>query len=120
MAEPLHGRALIEERFGKLGTGKQEVVIDGAEYDVPTLLARMDLALDDLRVFDIVELNQNHFCLRYYDGQDQRVVAHEFDASFRFLNETRGHVAEWIGEDAYFDSMKSAAFPCVLIPGKDF
>jgi hypothetical protein len=120
MAEELHGRALIESRFGPLGKGGQIVIINDAEYDIPALLARMDLALDDLRVFDVQQLNYNHYVLRYYDGEDQRVVAHEFDASFRFLNETRGHVAEWIGEDAYFESMKSAGFPCVLVPGRDF
>ncbi len=120
MAEPLHGRALIEQRFGPLGKGAQTVIINDAEYDTSALLARMDLALDDLRVFDVVQLNSNHYCLRYYDGQDQRVVAHEFDASFRFLHETRGHVAEWIGEDAYYDSMKPMGFPCVLVPGRDF
>ena len=39
----LRGRALIESRFGKLGSGQKSVVIGDAEYDLPTLLARMDL-----------------------------------------------------------------------------
>ncbi len=111
MAEELHGRRLIEERFGPLGKGRRELIINEAEYDLPALLARMDLALDDLRAIDAVQVAHNHFCLRYYDGQDQRIVAHEFDASFRFLNETRGHVAEWIGEEAYYEAMSGNAFP---------
>ena len=40
--------------------------------------------------------------VRYYDGQDQRVVAHEFDGELKFVDEMRAHVAEWIGEEAYF------------------
>jgi hypothetical protein len=35
-----------------------------------------------------------------YDGDDQPSVADEFDAEFRCRLETRGHVAEWVGEAA--------------------
>jgi hypothetical protein len=116
----LHGRALIESRFGTLGSGKQSVVIGEAEYDIPTLLARMDLAFEDSWAIDVQALSENHFCLRYYDGQDQRIVAHEFDAAFTFIAETRGHIAEWIGEDAYYEWFRSAQFRCPLVPGDDF
>jgi hypothetical protein len=40
--------------------------------------------------------------VRYLDAQDQRVVALEFDASFHSLAETRAHIAEWEGDQAYF------------------
>jgi S-adenosylmethionine:diacylglycerol 3-amino-3-carboxypropyl transferase len=116
MTEQLYGRALIESRFGRLGKGRKIVTIGDAEYDMPALLARMDLAVEDIRAIDIVQLNINHFALRYYDLYDQRVVAHEFDASFRFLNETRGHVAEWIGEDAYYDEMKGLSSAEEIFP----
>ncbi|MFB3815207.1 MAG: hypothetical protein ACE14L_13960 [Terriglobales bacterium] len=112
MAEPLRGRALIEARFGPLGKGQRELIINDAEYDFSALLARMDLAVDDIRVIDAVPVAANHYCLRYYDGQDQRIVAHEFDSNFAFLNETRAHVAEWIGEDAYYESIQNPFVPC--------
>ena len=99
----LRGRALIESRFGKLGSGQQAVVIGDEEYDLPTLLARMDLNFEDSGPIDIHALSENHFCVRYYDGQDQRIVAHEFDGSFAFIAETRGHIAEWIGDEAYYE-----------------
>ena len=35
-----------------------------------------------------------------YDAEEQRIVAYEFDAGFRYLAETRVHVAEWIGDEA--------------------
>ena len=76
----LRGRALMEQRFGKLGTGKATVMIGDAEYDLETALARLDLAMEDTWPMDILETAEGNFCVRYYDGQDQRVVAHEFDA----------------------------------------
>jgi hypothetical protein len=114
----LRGRALIESRFGKLGSGQQAVMIGDEEYDLPTLLARMDLAFEDSWPIDIHALSENRFCVRYYDGQDQRIVAHEFDASFVFIAETRGHIAEWIGEDAYYEWFRSMARR-PPIPGAD-
>ena len=116
----LHGRALIESRFGRLGKGLDLLVINDAEYDLDTLLARMDLKLEDTWPIDAVVVSENLFCVRYYDGQDQRVVAHEFDSDFRFVRETRGHIAEWIGDDAFFECFRSVQFRCPLVPGDDF
>src|SRR5208282_3854573 len=114
----LRGRPLIESRFGKLGSGRDSVVIGDAEYDLPTLLARLDLAFEDSWPIDITVVSEERFCVRYYDGQDQRIVAHEFDASFTFVAEFRAHVAEWIGDDAYYEwSQNMAGRP--PIPGGD-
>jgi hypothetical protein len=38
--------------------------------------------------------------VRYCDGQDGRVVAQEFDEQFRLLEEIRGNLAEWTGEES--------------------
>jgi len=37
---------------------------------------------DDSRAIDAKELPGGRYLFRYYDGQDQRVVALEFDADF--------------------------------------
>jgi hypothetical protein len=116
----LHGRALIESRFGRLGKGLDLIVIHDAEYDLDTLLARMDLKLEDTWAIDAVIVSDNLYCVRYYDGQDQRIVAHEFDGDFRFVRETRGHIAEWIGDENYYEWFRSAAYRCPLVPGDDF
>jgi hypothetical protein len=98
----LRGRALIESRFGLLTrTDHQAIVIAGREWDLFDLLVHMGLNFDDSKPID-VQTTGDHYVVRYYDGQDQRVVAHEFDADFKFIAETRAHIAEWIGEDAYF------------------
>ncbi len=96
------GRALIESRFGPLGCGGKILTIAGVDYTLAELLFRMGLDFDDSRGIDALALSDGRYVLRYVDGQDQRVVAHEFDADFRFLGETRAHIAEWIGEKAYF------------------
>ncbi|MFZ0799462.1 MAG: hypothetical protein WCA13_13125 [Terriglobales bacterium] len=114
----LHGRALIETRFGKLGSGQKSVVIGDEEYDLSTLLAHMDLSFEDSWPIDIQVISEGHFCVRYYDGQDQRIVAHEFDVSFAFIAETRGHIAEWIGDEAYYEWFQSMARR-PPIPGAD-
>ncbi|MFB3813043.1 MAG: hypothetical protein ACE14L_02945 [Terriglobales bacterium] len=116
----LRGRALIEHRFGKLGSGRDSVVIGDADYHLDAVLARLDLALEDLWPFDVQKVAEGHFCVRYYDGQDQRVVAHEFDENFRFIRETRGHIAEWVGEDVYFKWFRNVPFRCPVVPGDDF
>ena len=101
MNEP-RGRALMESLYGPIGTGSQSLSIAGTEYGIDELLFRMGLNFDDSKPIDLVTVSPGLYVVRYYDGQDQRVVAHEFDAQFNFVREIRGHVAEWIGEESYY------------------
>jgi hypothetical protein len=120
MTEQLHGRALIEHLFGPLGRNQREIMIGDAEYDMSMLLARMDLAFDDMKALDVLKVEENRYALRYYDCFDQRIVVHEFNGNFEFLAEHRAHIAEWIGEDAYYDDVSTKDFRCPLVPGDDF
>jgi hypothetical protein len=108
----LRGRALIESRYGPLGSGQQGVTVNGAEYDIAALTFCLGLNFEDARTIDVLEASVGRFVLRYYDGEDQRIVAHEFDANFRFLGEVRAHVAEWIGEDGYFELSRHFRVRC--------
>ncbi len=92
----------MESRYGPLGCGRQLLAVGNACYTPAELLSRLGLAFDDSRAIDALALPEGRYALRYYDGQDQRVAAQEFDSSFRFLGEFRAHIAEWTGEDAYF------------------
>ena len=96
------GRALIESRYGPLGAGAQSLTIAGVEYRVAELMSQMGVNFDDSQAIDVLALSEGRYAVRYYDAQDQRVVAQEFDANFRLLQETRAHCAEWLGEEAYF------------------
>ncbi len=101
MAE-LSGRALMESRFGPLGSGVQNLNINGADYTLAELMVRMGLYFDDRWTIDALALPHGKYVIRYFDSQDQRVVAQEFDAELRLLSEVRVHIAEWEGEKAYF------------------
>jgi hypothetical protein len=101
MAE-LKGPALIESRYGPLGSGGQTLTIKDAVYSVSELLVGMGLNFDDSRAIDAMALPDGRYVFRYYDGQDQRVVALEFDADFRSLSEIRAQFPEWIGDEEYF------------------
>ncbi len=98
----LRGRALIENRYGPLGSGEQSLTIGGVEYALTELMPEMGLNFDDSRAIDALTLSEGRYAVRYFDPQDQRVVVQEFDAHFRLLSETRAHSAEWLGEEAYF------------------
>jgi hypothetical protein len=96
------GRERIEGHYGPLGSGQQSLTVNGVEHSLSQLLSQMGLDFDDTRPIDASTLPVGHYVIRYYDAQDQRVVAQEFDSNFRLLCETRAHTAEWLGEEAYF------------------
>ncbi len=98
----LRGPALIESRYGPLGSGGRSLTVRGVVYAVHELLVRMALNFDDSRAIDAAELFEGRYVFRYYDGQDQRVVALEFDADFRPLGELRAQFPEYRGDEEYF------------------
>lgn len=99
MTPPTPTRHAFERRFGALGTGQRALTIGGARYDLPALMERLGLAHQECRTIDAMEVGQAGFVIRFLDAEDQRIVAYEFDAEFRYVGETRVHVAEWIGEE---------------------
>lgn len=91
-------RDRFETRFGRIGAGAQTLRIDDVSFTLAELMDRLGLQGQECRSIDTLALAGERFVIRYLDGSDQRIVAHEFDAQFRYLGETRVHVAEWIGE----------------------
>ena len=96
----LRDRDVIEGRFGVLGSGAQSLAIRGVTYSLSQLLSQIGAEFDDNQPIDALMLAEGRCVLRYLDGQDQRVVACEFDADFRLLSETRADITEWQGEDS--------------------
>jgi hypothetical protein len=92
-------REVIEGRFGPLGSGAQSLAIRGVTYSLAQLLSQIGAEFDDSKPIDARALSEERYVLRYIDGQDQRVVAAEFDADFQLLGETRASLAEWEGDD---------------------
>jgi hypothetical protein len=93
-------RDVIEGRFGPLGSGAQSLVIRGGTYSLSQLLLQIGAEFDDTKPIDALVLSEGRYVLRYLDGQDQRVVASEFDADFRLLSESRANITEWEGDDS--------------------
>jgi len=92
----------MESRYGALGSGAQTLSINGREHTLTELMVQLGIHFDDRWVIDALPLAQGNYAIRYFDPQDQRVVAQEFDAEFHLAAETRAHIAEWEGEGAYF------------------
>jgi hypothetical protein len=92
-------RELIESRFGPLGSGAQSLAIRGVTYSLAQLLSQIGAEFDDSKPIDALALAES-YVLRYIDGQDQRVVAAEFDDDFRLLGEMRASLSEWEGDDS--------------------
>ena len=98
----LRDRDVIEGRFGPLGSGAQSLAIRGVIYSLFQLLSQIGAEFDDSKPIDALALAGGCYVLRYLDGQDERVVACEFDADFRLLRETRANIDEWEGEGSSF------------------
>jgi hypothetical protein len=93
-------RDVIERRFGPLGSGAQSLAIREVNYSLAQLLSQIGAEFDDSKPIDALALPEERYVLRYIDGQDQRVVAAEFDADFRLLGELRASLTEWEGDDS--------------------
>ena len=91
-------RQVIERRFGPLGGGAQSLAIRGVKYSLSQLLSQSGAESDDSKPIDALAVEEGHYVLRYIDGQDQRVVAAEFDGDFRILSEVRASLSEWEGD----------------------
>ena len=92
-------REIFEARFGGLGTGARLLTVGEHLFTLGELMERLGLAADGCRSIDARQLEADRFVIRFLDAEEQRIVAYEFDHGFRYLAETRVHVAEWIGEE---------------------
>jgi hypothetical protein len=74
----------------------RQLDVGGHPYGLPDL----GRDFEGCRTIDGFAFSPDHFAVRDYDPEEQRIVAYEFDAAFRHLTETRVHIAEWIGDEA--------------------
>ena len=91
-------REIFEARFGGLGTGVRLLTVGEHAFTLAELMERLGLTADGCRCIDARQLGTDRFVIRFLDAEEQRIVAYEFDRRFRYLAETRVHVAEWIGD----------------------
>ncbi len=96
-------RAAFEARFGRLGSGASQVRIGAESLELAAVMQRLGLAFQGNHAIDAPELVDGRHSIRYFDGEERRIVCYEFAADFSYLGEHRVHVAEWLG-DEYFDT----------------
>ncbi len=95
-------REHLEARYGKLGGGMTTLIIEGRSYTLPELLEALGLNFEDIRPIDACFLpEEGLYAIRYFDGEERRIVVYEFDRHFRYVREASAHIAEWMGEDEY-------------------
>lgn len=95
-------REWMEMTFGPLGSGTQEVTIGSETLSAREVLSRMGVWAEDLDPIDLVTVEESkRWAVRFFDGEDRRIVLMEFAADLAVLSEARVHVREWMGDDYY-------------------
>ena len=106
-------RGAFESRYGRLGSGGSHVLIGGETLTLTALMRRLGLDFDGNQVIDAPEAAAGRHAIRYFDGEDRRIVCLEFGEDFSMLEEHRVHIAEWLG-DAYFQTVWEVHCPIDL------
>jgi hypothetical protein len=100
VAEP---RSAFEASYGRLGTGAAQVQVEGTTLGLNEVMHRLGLDFDGNRVIDAPDVGPGRHAVRYFDGEDRRIVCYEFGPDLGFIEEHRVHIAEWLG-DAYWQT----------------
>ncbi len=95
-------RAAFESRYGRLGSGASCVRVGEAILALNEVMHHLGLDFEGNRVIDAPAV-AGHHAIRYFDGEERRIVCMEFADDFRYVEEHRVHIAEWLG-DAYFET----------------
>ncbi len=83
-----------------------------AVLELDEVMHRLGLDFDGNRVIDAPPVGSNH-AVRYFDGEERRIVCMEFSDDFRYVEERRVHIAEWLG-DEYFETVWEVNCPMDL------
>jgi hypothetical protein len=96
-------REEFERRYGQLWSGASSLSIGGVTCELEDVLHRMGFGFDGLRLIDAPTVAEGRYAIRFFDGEERRIVCLEFGADLNLLEEHRVHIAEWLGE-AYFET----------------
>jgi hypothetical protein len=94
-------RREIEERYGKIGDGKKILFVNGVPVALSSLARRLALQYTDLVPIDAGELPGGTYWIRFYDNEQRKVMAVEFDRGYAFTGERGADIMDWLGDD-YF------------------
>jgi hypothetical protein len=96
-------REEFERRYGQLWSGASSLSIGGVTHELGDVMHRMGFGFDGLKIIDAPRVEAGRHAIRFFDGEERRIVCLEFGADLILLEEHRVHIAEWLG-DAYFET----------------
>lgn len=96
-------REEFERRYGPLWTGASSLSIGGVTYELEEVMHRIGFGFEGLKIVDAPAVEAGRYAIRFFDGEERRIVCLEFGADLNLLEEHRVHIAEWLG-DAYFET----------------
>ena len=96
-------REEFEQRYGQLWSGASSLSIEGVTYELEEVMHRIGFGFEGLRLIDAPRVEAGRYAIRFFDGEERRIVCLEFGADLNLLEEHRVHIAEWLG-DAYFET----------------
>ena len=96
-------REEFERRYGPLWAGASSLSIGGVTYELGDVMQRMGFGFEGLKIIDAPPVEAGRHAIRFFDGEERRIVCLEFGADLNLLEEHRVHIAEWLG-DAYFET----------------
>jgi hypothetical protein len=96
-------REEFERRYGQLGSGALSLVIGGVTHELAEVMHRIGFGFEGLKIIDAPPVEAGRYAIRFYDGEERRIVCLEFGADLILLEEHGVHIAEWLG-DAYFET----------------
>ncbi len=96
-------KEFTERTYGKLGSGAEAIFIHNRVVLANEALAQMGILFEDTATIDCGTLAPNRHYVRFYDNEDRHVIVVEFDDNLQMLVEYHSHLAEWIGEEEYFN-----------------
>lgn len=94
-------RRTIEERYGKIGTGGKVLFVGGVPMGLSKLSRKLMMHYEDLIPIDAGALGEERYWIRYYEGEQRKVLVLEFDREFEIVGETGADIMDWLGDD-YF------------------
>lgn len=94
-------RRRIEERYGTIGTGGKVLFIGGIPMALPKIARKLALQYHDLIPIDGGAMEGGRRWIRFYEGEQRKVVVFEFTEAFDIVGEEGADIMDWLGED-YF------------------
>ncbi len=96
-------REEFERRYGPLWSGASSLSIEGVTHQLHDVMHRLGFGFEGLKIIDAPRVEVGRYAIRFYDGEERRIVCLEFGPDLVLLGEQRVHVAEWLGA-SYFET----------------